>query len=52
MLSVNLIGVRTDEVNKLAGRVEPDRDEQGVIGVDDCELVKSKPIGPAKADGL
>ena len=44
--------VRADEVNKLADRVEHDRDEQGVIGVDQCELVEPEHIGPSKANSL
>jgi hypothetical protein len=44
--------IRTDEVDKLADRAESDRDEQGVIGIDESELVKPEPIGPSKADSL
>ena len=44
--------IGSNEVNKLAGRVEHDRHEQGVIGAYECELVEPEHIGPSKADSL
>src|SRR5688572_22063408 len=44
--------VGADEAHELTGRVEPDRDDQGLIGVDERELVEAEPIGASKVDRL
>ena len=44
--------IATNRRGHFNGRYSPYRDDQGVIGIDERELVEPPCIGPSKADGL